>query len=393
MGGTKRRSLTLAARITLLCVALSAAVAALLTWVGQRGVSPGRATGYALLTLGAATLVSALAARRIIRPARQLIAVTDEILETNDLTRALDTSADDELGHLARSFSRMVDALRDALATLHSASFLLVVAAEQLQTSTEKEREFLAHQASALQQTQRTAQQIKESSAIAAEKAQLVVRAAESADALGRSGEGAVDESISGLAAIQAKTGDLGARIRSLSDDARRIGSITEAVKDLADQSNMLALNAAIEAVRSGEHGKGFAVVAREIRSLADQSISATRRVSEILSTVTGSIASAVTMSEQGARSVDEGVLRVRQSGDDLRGLLAIAQRNVDSARQIAGAVQQQDAGIQQIFVGITDQLSMMQLTRARIESASAASATVREQAERVSDLLSKYRI
>jgi methyl-accepting chemotaxis protein len=41
----------------------------------------------------------------------------------------------------------------------------------------------------------------------------------------------------------------------------------------------MLALNAAIEAVRSGEHGKGFAVVAREIRTLADQSVTATARV------------------------------------------------------------------------------------------------------------------
>jgi methyl-accepting chemotaxis protein len=111
----------------------------------------------------------------------------------------------------------------------------------------------------------------------------------------------------------------VGERIRAVGDSARQIGSITGTVKDLADQSNMLALNAAIEAVRSGEHGKGFAVVAREIRSLADQSIAATRRVSEILEALGASIQSAVTISDQGDRAVGDGLVRVQASGENMR--------------------------------------------------------------------------
>ncbi|MGZ6125718.1 MAG: methyl-accepting chemotaxis protein, partial [Myxococcales bacterium] len=315
------------------------------------------------------------------------------IVAENDLTQRVEASSDDEVGQLAESFSRMVSALRDALTTLQSASGALLEAAEQLRATTESERELLGRQASALQQTQVTAQEIKQTSALAAEKAHAVVRAAEGAGEMGRSGETAVEESITGLASIRAQTSEMGEYIRMLENSARQIGGITATVKDLADQSNMLALNAAIEAVRSGEHGKGFAVVAREIRSLADQSIAATRRVGEILEKLGGSIQSAVKMSEQGARAIGDGLVRVKESGDNLRGLLAITRENVDSARQIAAAVGQQDAGIQQIFVAVTDQLAMMQQTQQRLENTTAASAAVREQAARVSELLARYLI
>ncbi|HTO96273.1 MAG TPA: methyl-accepting chemotaxis protein [Myxococcales bacterium] len=347
----------------------------------------------AVVGLLAAAALSLLVARRVVQAIRRLTAVSQRIVAENDLTQRVEASSGDEVGQLAESFSRMVDALRTALTTLQSSSATLLQAAEQLRSTTEGERELLGRQASALQQTQVTAQEIKQTSALAAEKANAVLRAAEGAGEMGRSGETAVEESITGLASIRAQTSEIGEHIRTLGGSARQIGGITATVKDLADQSNMLALNAAIEAVRSGEHGKGFAVVAREIRSLADQSIAATRRVGEILDSLGASIQSAVKMSEHGAQAIGDGLTRVKQSGDNLRGLLAITRENVDSARQIAAAVGQQDAGIQQIFVAVTDQLAMMQQTQQRLEITTAASAAVREQAARVSELLARYLI
>src|SRR5207248_4252142 len=102
-----------------------------------------------------------------------------------------------------------------------------------------------------------------------------------------------------------------------LSERASQIGRITDTVKDLADQSNMLALNAAIEAVRSGEHGKGFAVVARQIRSLADESIEATRRVREALEDVSRAIGTAVAISKAGDEPIDRRPSEVKESSDN----------------------------------------------------------------------------
>ncbi|MCR3760147.1 chemotaxis protein [Clostridium felsineum] len=71
--------------------------------------------------------------------------------------------------------------------------------------------------------------------------------------------------------------------IENLSQKSTSIGNIIQTINGIAEQTNLLALNAAIEAARAGESGKGFAVVAEEIRTLAEQSSTSTKEVSDIL--------------------------------------------------------------------------------------------------------------
>src|SRR6267142_704976 len=347
----------------------------------------------ALIGLAAAFCLSLLVARRVVHAVKKLIEVSRQIVDRNDLSQRLEVTSDDEVGQLAESFARMVDALRDALTTLQSASGAMLEAADQMRVTTESERDFLARQATALQQTQVTAQEIKQTSALASEKANKVLRAAEDASQMGSSGEAVVEQSIGGLAAIQSQTGEIGERIRSLEESAKQIGGITSTVKDLADQSNMLALNAAIEAVRSGEHGKGFAVVAREIRSLGDQSIQATNRVREILEDISGSIRGAVAITEKGTQKIEGGLQQVRVSGENLKQLSNIVKDNSAAVRQIAAAVSQQNAGITQIFSAVTDQTKMMDETMRRLETTNAAAGVLKDLSQRVSDVVRGFRV
>jgi len=353
------------------------------------------------LGLGLAALFTALAAggsyllaRRITRPLRALSAMVGRIIQQGDLTQPLPPSQrDDEVGDLANAFARMVDHLRGTTAGLQHGMRVLQATVSELEQANRQQERNIARQASALHQTQVTAQEIKQTSLVAAEKADAVLSVAARAEEVGRVGEAAITGGLGGFEELRVQVEQMAHRIAQLSERSQQIGGITQTVKELADQSNMLALNAAIEAVRSGEHGKGFSVVAREIRSLADQSIQATERVRDILGDIGQAMLSAAKMTEIGYMRMEEGLEQVRASGENLKELTTIVQDNSSAVRQIAAAVSQQNAGISQIFSAVTDLSAMMNETVLSLQATTKATHALQEVAEQMQQVARSYRI
>lgn len=299
----------------------------------------------------------------------------------------------DEMGDLAFALNSVLGKLRQIPETLASSASRLVAAGKELSEANSEQQQSLNQQAAAIQETQVTSQEIKHTSQMTSERAESMLRVARRAEELGHEGEAAIEQSMQGLSTIQQFVDAMQVKLNRLAESATQIGEITEAVKDMADQSNLLAVNAAIEAARAGDNGKGFAVLAREIRALADQSVKSTTRIRTILGEVIGAIRAAAQMVEQGSRDIAGGLERMRASSNSLRELSKLSQENSSAMRQIVAAVNQQNAGISQIFSAIADLSQIMDATLKRLESTQQATGTLEAVSTEVSEMAQQFTV
>ncbi|CAN8140413.1 methyl-accepting chemotaxis protein [uncultured Thiomicrorhabdus sp.] len=110
-------------------------------------------------------------------------------------------------------------------------------------------------QASALEETSATMEQMNAQVQSSSDNAQEASRVSVAVQGKVQQGVGVMQQTIQAMVAIE--------------ESSHKIADIVTLIDSIAFQTNLLALNAAVEAARAGEHGRGFAVVASEVRSLA----------------------------------------------------------------------------------------------------------------------------
>jgi methyl-accepting chemotaxis protein len=80
-----------------------------------------------------------------------------------------------------------------------------------------------------------------------------------------------IKQRVADIAQASESAGRIGTLFSELSKKAGSIASVTGAIQDVSDRTNILAINASIEAARAGTVGKGFRIIANEVRTLAGQ--------------------------------------------------------------------------------------------------------------------------
>ena len=121
--------------------------------------------------------------------------------------------------------------------------------------------------------------------------------------------EGALDAQRS----VVALTAELRDRLDHAVEESKavnQINALSDAILDIASETELLSLNASIEAARAGEAGKGFAVVAEQIGKLAENSQETVGQIQEITKQVVIAVNNLADNSMETIKFIDENILK-----------------------------------------------------------------------------------
>jgi methyl-accepting chemotaxis protein len=317
-----------------------------------------------VLTVAVAVAFGLGIARSISGPLSRASRVLESV-GAGDLTSRLDYASSDEIGEMAGSLDRSLNAMRTTLGDVRAAAGHGAAAAQQLTASAQQLSSGAQEQSASLEETAAALQQITSAVKQSAENAREANRLAMDSRTVAEKGGGVVAAAVGSMSEIN--------------EASKKIAEIITTIDEIAFQTNLLALNAAVEAARAGEQGRGFAVVATEVRNLAQRSATAAK---EIKGLIRDSVA-----------KVDAGSDLVNESGRTLAEIITSVKQVTEIMSGIATAAQQQSAGIEQLNITVAQMDQVLQSNAAQSEELSSTSEALSSQAEELLTLVRRFKL
>jgi len=288
--------------------------------------------------------------------------IAQEVADGNMMVEVRPRSEEDVMGI---ALSKMVRQNQYTLGNIKDAAYQVTTSSSQVASASEALAQGSTEQASAIEQITASigdvAERTNKNATQANEAAQLM--------------ETAIDNVKKGNAEMQ----EMVQAMQDINTSSESISKIIKVIDDIAFQTNILALNAAVEAARAGEAGKGFAVVAEEVRNLAAKSAAAAAETAELI--------------EDSIRKVEAGTKIANDTASALEEITSVVGKSEVIVANIAEASNYQATAIAQIDQAIDQVSQVVQTNSATSEECAAASVELSNQAGRVREMLSVFKL
>ncbi|WP_458765726.1 methyl-accepting chemotaxis protein [Cupriavidus basilensis] len=320
------------------------------------------ALGVLVLAIGAAFSVWLTAG--ITAPLHRAVGFARKVA-SGDLTSHIRSDSKDETGQLLRALGdmngnilRIVTQVRTGTESIASGTSQIAAGNTDLSQRTEEQASSLQETASSMEEltsiVRQNADNAKQASSLAVNASEIAIKG------------GAV-------------VGQVVDTMQEINGASRKVVDIIAVIEGIAFQTNILALNAAVEAARAGEQGRGFAVVAGEVRSLAQRSATAAKEIKSLIG--------------DSVERVEKGSQLVTKAGQTMDEIVGAVKRVTDIMGEISAASAEQSAGIEQVNQAVTQMDTVTQQNAALVEQAAAAAGSLEEQAQRLKEAVSTFRL
>ncbi|ALM83185.1 methyl-accepting chemotaxis protein [Bordetella sp. N] len=320
------------------------------------------------VAVGAAVLLMILSrivfGRAVVRPLVEAGQHFEKIAG-GDLTQRVDVRSHNEIGQLYAALKRMQESLTRTVSQVRRGVDEINVGSREISAGNTDLSSRTEQQAASLEETAASMEELASTVKQNADNARQANQLAASASDVAARGGSAVNEVVSTMQGISASS--------------RKISEIVSVIDGIAFQTNILALNAAVEAARAGEQGKGFAVVAGEVRSLAQRSAQAAKEIKGLI--------------EDSVTKVGAGSQQVERAGATMQEIVTSVKRVTDIMGEISAASEEQSSGIDQVNRAVSQMDEVTQQNAALVEEAAAAAGSLQEQAQRLAEAVSVFKV
>lgn len=300
--------------------------------------------------------------------------------------------------HLVQSMHTIMSVLKKSSDQLSGVSYQTAASATELSEATTK-------QASSLQETMASAEEISAMVGQNADSAAKTKDTVDSNQAMAESGSASVNEMMTAISEIKTTNDEI---LQQMEASNKEFGTIVKIISEIGDKTNvineivfqtkLLSFNASVEAARAGEHGKGFAVVAEEVGNLAQMSGNAAKEITDMLSNSIKKVNEIVEntkhrvdrLVEIGKDKITMGQSTAQKCQTALEKINSNAKTMANMIAEITTASKEQAQGVQEINNAIAQLDNVIQQNSVLAQHSSGQAEELRAQAQTLNDAVHK---